>query len=84
MAPSGLQAEENEEIKATQLIQKISYLSQNLLWSVPKVTMDDKIYCVFTRIEDSEDNPYLPFNRKFDAIFTQDTQNAETGRLEHI
>jgi hypothetical protein len=84
MAPPGLQAEEKEEIKATQLIQKISYLSQNLLPSVPEATTDDKIYLVFTRIEDSEDDPYLPFNRKFDAVFAQDTRNAETGKLEHI
>jgi hypothetical protein len=82
MAPSGLQAEEKEEFKATQLIQKISYLSQNLLPSViPEATTDDK---VFSRVEDSEDDPYLPFNRKFDAVFAQDTRNAETGRLEHI
>ena len=85
MAPSGLQAEEKEEFKATQLIQKISYLSQNLLPSViPEATTEDKIYRVFSRIEDSEDDPYLPFNRKFDAVFAQDTRNAETGRLEHI
>ena len=38
MAPPGLQAEEKEEIKATQLIQKISYLSHNLLPSVPEKT----------------------------------------------
>src|SRR5271168_3399800 len=84
MAPPGLQAEEKEEIKATQLIQKISYLSQNLLPSVPEATTDDKIYRVFTRIEDSEDDPYLPFNRKFEAVFAQDTRNTETGRLDHI
>src|SRR5271168_179665 len=84
MAPPGLQAEEKEEIKATQLIQKISYLSQNLLPSVPEATTDDKIYRVFTRIEDSEDDPYLPFNRKFEAVFAQDTRNPETGRLDHI
>ena len=68
MAPTGLQAEEKEEIKATQLIQKITYLSQNLLPSVPKTTTDDKIYRVFTHVEDSKDDPYLPFNRKFDAV----------------
>jgi len=84
MAPPGLQAEEKEEIKATQLIQKISYLSQNLLPSVPEATTDDKIYRVFTRIEDSEADPYLLFNWKFDAVFAQDTQNPETGRLDHI
>ena len=55
MAPPGLQAEEKEEIKATQLIQKISYLSHNLLSSVPEATIEDKIYCVYTHIEDSED-----------------------------
>ena len=85
MAPPGLQTEEKEEIKATQLIQKISYLSQNLLPSlVPEATTDDKIYRVFTRVEDSEDDPYLPFNWKFDAVFAQDTRNAETGRMEYI
>ena len=84
MAPPGLQAEEKEEIKATQLIQKITYLSHNLLPSVPEATTEDKIYRVFTRIEDSEDDPYLPFNRKFDAVFAQDTRNTETRRLEHI
>ena len=62
MAPPGLQAEEKEEIKATQLIQNISYLSHNLLPSVPKATIEDKIYCVITHIEDSKDDPYLPFN----------------------
>ena len=68
MAPPGLQAEEKEEIKATQLIQKISYLSQYLLPSVPEATTDDKIYRVFTRIEDSEDDPYLPFNSLFEDV----------------
>jgi hypothetical protein len=50
MASSGLQVEEKEELKAMQLIQKISYLSQNLLLSVPEATTDNKIYWVFTHL----------------------------------
>ena len=68
-----------EEI--VQLAKKISTLSSSLPPSVPKATPKDKIWTVWQTQEG--DTPFETFNKRFDALFSEDCRDAE-GRLPHI
>lgn len=63
------------------LIKEIGVLSNSLSDSVPKEDKEDKIWSVMNSKE--LENPHETFNRRFDAISTEDCHDSH-GRLHHL
>jgi hypothetical protein len=63
------------------LIKTITALSNALPRSVPNGTTKDKIYVVMQT--QHGDTPFETFNKRFDALFSQDCRNSD-GRLHYI
>lgn len=63
-----------------ELIQRILALSPTLPDTIPLAEKDDTI-C--TAMNKTGESPWATFNRRFDAIFGEDTRN-DSGRLQHL
>ena len=64
-------------------VSKLAKLLPKLAKSIPLATAEDRINTVFKNIPSDTSEPWEVFNRRFDALFGQDTCNAN-GRLKNI